>query len=988
MTGGPVFTIPPGAPFVDALACGLLSRFRDRDDPATPTRILLPTRRACRALTMAFLRQSGGAPLLLPRLSAIGDVDEDELTLEGGVDVAADAVLDLPPPMAPLKRQLLLTKLVRASQPSMPVDQAARLAAALARLLDQVQTAGADFADLDKLAPNHLARHWQVTLDFLRIVIEYWPRILADEGRSDPADYRNRLLAAQIAAWRRAPPAAPVIAAGSTGSIPATADLLAAVAGLPTGIVILPGLDTESDDATWEAIRGDPSHPQYGMAHVLDRLGIERAAVRPWPESPAAASTAGRVSVLHAALRPAECADFTAARRLARDGADFARLRRIDAPGPDEEARVIALILRQTLEHPGKTAALVTPDRALARRVAAELRRWAINVDDSGGQPLANTIPGTFLRGITKAVAEKFAPVPLLAILKHPLTAAGLPRLELLGQVRRLEKALLRGPRPAPGLAGLRAACFEDGSAFGKLIDRLEERFAPLLTVLESPGPTLDRLITAHVAVAEGLAATPTERGTDRVWHGDAGEALTAFIADIAASAPALGVIAGAAYADLLDALIAEQVVRPKQGGHPRLAIWGPLEARLQHADVMILGGLNEDVWPPAARANPWMSRPMMRQFGLALPERRIGLSAHDFAQACAAPEVWLTRAERRDGTPTTPSRWLLRLEAVLADSSWQRENAAVARQWLAWQEALDRPAGEATPIKRPEPRPPVEMRPRRLSVTEIETWMRDPYAVYARHILKLKALDELDADAGAAERGSFIHTALDRFVSRHPDALPTDPLAELLAIGEEALGPLGRRPVVRTFWWPRFEKIAAWFIDQEQNRRQRLRTSLAEISGETRFVGPEGVFVLTAKADRIDLTKDGALEIIDYKTGALPKADDVNLGFAPQLPLEAVIAEDGGFPNVPGGPVTALQYWKLAGDVQRNEIQPAGGKKSVPDDLASAAREGMARLVAAYDDPLTPYPSRPRPAFAPRYGDYTHLARVKEWSGGGEEEA
>ncbi|MGF1641516.1 MAG: PD-(D/E)XK nuclease family protein, partial [Rhodospirillales bacterium] len=395
---------------------------------------------------------------------------------------------------------------------------------------------------------------------------------------------------------------------------------------------------------------------------------------------------------------------------------------------------------------------------------------------------------------------------------------------------------------------------------------------------------------------------------------------------------------------------------------------------------VMILGSLNEDSWPPAADASPWMSRPMMTAFGLPLPERRIGLSAHDFAQAFAAPRVWLTRATRIEGTPTVPSRWLLRLENLLAGTGAADALTRDSAQWLHWQRALDSPDA-FRPVDRPAPTPPVEARPRRLSVTQIETWMRDPYAIYARHVLNLKALDPIDADPDAADYGARIHKALDRFVRETPGPLPPDALTRLLAAGRDSFGELLERPAIRAFWWPRFRRIADWFLALERDRHAGLRATASEVAGALTLDAPAGPFVLTAVADRIDTLADGSLAVIDYKTGAPPANREVAAGFAPQLPLEAAIAQAGGFAGAPAAPVSALEYWRLGGgDPAGERIVLAGD----PGALTGEAIAGLRMLIARFDLPATPYESRPRPAVAPRFSDYEHLARVKEWSAGG----
>jgi ATP-dependent helicase/nuclease subunit B len=976
-----VFTIPPGLSFVDALAAGIRADVGEEPAALAAIRILLPTRRACRALAEAFLRQSGGRPLLLPRMTPLGDIDEDELALDDplGAGLAADAMIE--PAISGMRRQLLLARLVFATRmEDVSADQAARLAAELARLLDQVHTERLDFERLPELAPQRFAEHWQTTLEFLAIVTQWWPRIVAEEGCIDPADRRNRLLEAQARNWRDAPLANRVIAAGSTGSIPATAELLEVVARLPNGSLVLPGLDVDADDETWAAL--EPSHPQFGMAQLLKRIGIDRRQVKPWPTPEMKDSRPVRAALINHALRPAATAD-RGRHTDVRAAHGLRGIGRIDAPGPEEEARSIALIMRETLEQPGKTVALVTPDRTLARRVACEMERWNVAVDDSAGRPLADTPTATFLRLTARMVVDQLAPVSLLAALKHPLAAAGLPAPTFRARVRNLEQAALRGPRPAPGLSGLEAMVDKENTNAMDVVRRLAAAIEPMTTAVASGKARIRNLLSAHTEMSEHLAATDVDPGAARLWAGEAGESAASFVAELNEAAEGFEPLDVGAYPALLDVLLTGRVVRPRYGRHPRVAIWGPLEARLQHADVMILGGLNEDTWPPKAHASPWMSRPMMRDFGLPLPERRIGLSAHDFTQAFSAPEVWLTRAIRVDREPTTPCRWLLRLENYVRGDE-TKSIVLKGAERLSWQSSLDRPK-QFRPIERPQPRPPVQSRPRKLSVTQVETWMRDPYSIYARHILGLKALDPLEADPTSAEYGALIHKALDRFVREHPRELPPDAHGLLLAIGRRVFGDLLDLPAIRAFWWPRFERIARWFVDVEKHRRFELTTSATEVQGQIVLDAPAGPFHLTAIADRIDSLADESLTVIDYKTGAPPTEREIEAGFAPQLPLEAAIAQAGGFNGIGPKIVSALEYWRLRGGDPAGERRTVNGEAST---LANRARDGLGNLVARFDLEETPYQVRPRPAFAPRFSDYEHLARVKEWSaGGGDEE-
>lgn len=984
-----VWTIPPTAGFVDALADGLLAETGGDPLALAETTVLLPTRRAARSLREAFLRRAEGAPLLLPRLMPLQDIDEDEALLSGFAGAEA-APLDIPPAIAPLSRQILLTRLIM--QQTGPdghhpgPDQAARLAQELARLLDQVQTERLSFDALSDLVPDTLAAHWQTTLAFLQVVTSHWPDILDDRGAIDSADHRNRVFAAQAEAWRNTPPDGLVVAAGSTGSVPATRDLLSVVATMPNGCVILPGLDQDMDEDGWAVL--EESHPQFNLKALLERFELERKDVTLWPVAESYDTAPHRQVFISEIMRPAGTSDrWRHLESLTTESTEG--VQRIEAPTPREEAAAIALALRWVAEDEGRTGALVTPDRDLARRVGAELERWDLTVNDSAGQPLAMTPPGVFLRLTAAMVAEDCAPVPLLAALKHPMAAGALDPPAFRDRVRELERVVLRGPRPPAGMDGLRQTLAADDShdpALDAWLADLADCITPFAVLMDAETATLKELMAAHLTLAENLAASDETAGPLRLWAGPDGEAVARFFAELSETSDDLGDIDPWAYPGLLDALMEGQVSRPPYGSHPRLSILGPLEARLLRPDVLILGGLNEGSWPVDSAADPWMSRPMRKTFGLPLPERRIGQAAHDVAQALGAPDVIMTRSLKVDGTPTVASRWWRRYDQVMEAAGIPVRSETGRYAWLAWAASLTRPETFKA-IAPPAPTPPVGARPRRLSVTEIETWMRDPYEIYAKHVLGLRALDPLDADASGADYGIIVHDILQTFVETFPEALPRDPADALNTIATERFTQADLAPGIQAFWQPRFEMIAEWFLDMEHSRRAETTKVHAEVRGELSIDGPGGSFKLVAIADRIEHKSDCTLAIIDYKTGAVPTSKEVEAGYAPQLPLEAVIAASGGFKGVAAKPVSDLLYWRLTGRGDGGETSPAGKSKDV-ESLRNEALDGMQRMVATFDDPATPYTAMPHPDRAPTYGDAQHLARVKEWASaeGGEE--
>lgn len=987
-----VLNIPAGYSFADSLARGLLERAAGDPLALADYLVLLPSRRACRTLRDAFLRLSGGQAIVLPRLMPVGDVDAEEVSLLlSGFGGAEAALRDIPDAVSKMERQILLARAILSAGKAQSFDQAVALAQELGHFLDEVQTENLAFDGLQKLVPDFFAGHWQQTLEFLKILTDVWPNILAARGVMDNAARRNVLLAAQEKLWRQAPPAHPVIAAGSTGTVPAARALLALVARLPKGELVLPGLDTQMDEESWDQIGED--HPQYNLKKLLAATGLSREEVGEWPLKQKSAVNHGRVRLLSEAMRPADTTERW--RQLtprdipatALDG-----LTRIDCDTPQEEADVIALILREALETPGKTAALITPDRRLARRVTLSMRRWGIDIDDSGGQPLTELPVGSWLMLCAEAAVQGLAPVTLLSLLKHPAMAAAMPADDMRRMTYLLDQLALRGPRPSSGFEGLRSAIeaiasekqIENRNALLVWLDKIEAIAAPFTAMMAGGEKPFRDMLETHVRMAEALAATAETSGAARLWLGEAGEGAGQLLGQLLSAAGIVPDLAPAHYVPLLRMLMKSVTVRPRYGMHPRLSILGQVEARLYCADLVILGGLNEGTWPALPAHDPWMSRPMRREFGLPSPEKALSLAAHDFVQAASAPEVVLTRAQKVDGTPTVPARWLLRIDAVL-EAVGMTMSTAAAQRYKQWRQDMDTPA-DIKPAPRPAPTPPVHARPRQLSVTRIESWMRDPYQIYAQYVLDLRALDPIDADPGGAERGTFIHAALEKFIKAYPEKLPVNGEAKLIEFGREALIEQRVPQDVEAFWWPRFEKIAQQFVQQEAEWRQGAKPYATEAKGNYTFDTAGGPFTLTGTADRIDKLSAGGFAIIDYKSGGTPNKTDVLQGLSPQLPLEALMLRHGGFKDM-RGETSELVYWRVTGSGQKPVERIALSSDDVSvSDMTDAAQAGLLALVEKFDDPNTPYYSQPRAEAKPKFSDYDHLARVREWSVGGDD--
>ncbi len=960
-----VRAVPPSTQFLDLLAERLCTDLPDSFALADAL-ILLPNRRSVRALIEAFAAR--GASLLLPAIKPLGDVDDD-------ADVwGADPVaFNIPPAIDPLRRRLELAQLIRAkdSAEGGVADPAGAIAAAdeLCKLLDSASAAdNVDWSNLPNLvAERDLAQHWERAAQFLRIVAEYWPARLADEGLADPATRRTLLLDALAASWREKPPQTPVIIAGSTGSVAAVRRLMKVVAGLPRGVVILPGLDSDLDDEAWNEI--DDQHPQHALQETLRELNLDRRAVPTLEGATENDHARARRALVRETLVPASrTADWL--KRLdetaAPWGAPAAFVGRalegvslIEARNEEEEAAAIALLLREALETPGRTAALITPDHKLAQRVSAKLRRWNIAEQPAGGSALAEAPPGVMLTLLAELAADDGAPVSLAALLKHPLAQVGDA-----GAVAAFEADILRGPRKYTDLANLRGKKNEKYAALiDPLVDALIEKLAPLRAVFDGGEAQIGALAEAFAASAENICGP-------RIWAGRAGEAASSFLQALAESQEALGAVKPFQVPRLFATLLFGRVAAPEQEGHPRLAIWGPLEARLQHRDLMVLGGLNEGAWPAPPPNDPFLSRALRHRLGLPPAEARIGLAAHDFAQLANAPRVALTRSERAQGAPTIASRWLWRLQTLA--KAVNHDLRASGAETLALTRAIDRPAA-LMPQHAPRPKPGARgITMQRLSITDVEKLIRDPYAVYAKNILKLKALRPVGGAPDPRELGNAIHKALELFPIS--DAPLADMFPALMAELDKQLQAYGFDAPMRAILAARLKGATKDYLRWAQARRAAGYVPFLETKGAM----PVGGAIVAGIADRIEIRPDGMAEITDYKSGSPPTDKQINSGLAPQLLMEAAMLRVRCIPGVPQADTDRLIYWRFAGTNAGERICKVDGGVTA---AAAETVSGLAELLAHYAGGDAPFLSKPRVEFINDIDDYDQLARRKEWA-------
>ena len=960
-----VFACPPGADFPKVLVAGLIARSQGYPpEHLARTAVFVNTRRMHRRISRLF---DDGPARLLPKIRLVTDLAHDT------------AGRDLAPAVSPLRRRLELSQLIARLLDKEP-DLAPRsaifdLADSLALLLGEMQDEGVSPDAIRALDVTDRSGHWQRSQMFLDIVERYF----GGTG-SEPPDIsarQRRVTEHMIREWTCKPPTHPIIVAGSTGSRGSTALLMHAVAWLPQGAVVLPGFDFDLPPTVWaqlnDALTAE-DHPQFRLAQIVDALGVSAQDVRQWqsdtkPPSPA------RNRLISLALRPAPATDQWMQEGPALNGIDDAtrHMSLIEAPSERTEAVAIALALREAAEL-GKTAALVTPDRLLTRQVTAALDRWRIIPDVSVGDPLDHSAPGRLLRQVAELFGRTLTSEALLALLKHPLVNSGPERGQHLLFTRELELRFRRNGPPFPRKSDILEWATKDN------VDRNRQAWAiwVIQTVLGHDGIG-DRTLSQHhehlIALAGALVAGPDADDASRLWQGAAGLEAHKFVMELSREAVHGGCLGASDFVTLFHAVLKRGEVRDPVRPHASIMIWGTLEARVQGAELVILGGLNDGTWPALPAPDPWLNREMRLKAGLLLPERRIGLSAHDFQQAVAAKEVILSRSVRSADAETVPSRWLNRLTNLMSGMS---DDGRVAleqmrgrgRAWVDLAKQLETP-DHTEPEPRPSPCPPVDARPRSLSVTAISRLIRDPYAIYAEYVLRLKKIDPLRQQPDAPLRGTVLHGILEKFIRNTDISLGLDEARnKLWAITDTVLAAQAPWPAARILWRAKLARVADVFLNDEVGRQSSAQPLLLEEYGARWFQDLD--FTLKAKADRIDRTPEGQFVIYDYKTGGLPSAKQLRQ-FDKQLLLEAVMAEDGAFGALPPGRVEAVAHIGLGAQPKFNLVTLESG---ATDEI----RAELLELIAQYQRRAQGYMSR-RAMTAVRFdGDYDHLARFGEW--------
>ena len=1041
-----VYTISPMVSFVDTLAKSIVTGRINGDCPdqespyfISSTTIYMPTKRSAEGLAGALKSQKKNKSLFLPKIVSIGDITDAEniFTVESSIEKIFSEK-NLKREISPLIRRLILTKLInswarriesslsdkntdliptefRSSLPiveessfsvAKTIGDALTLADSLGHLIDTLVIYKKTWQDVHALLPQELSdTYWGISKDFLQIAAEAWPAYCHKEGVIDAAERRDLIISTEADRLLKEFPQTPIIIAGTTGSMPSTSKLICAISKLPFGSVVLPGLDQNLDRESWEILSQDKnryncaSHPQTILSKLIRQIGIDRDDIVELSEPNDTLKF--REVFLSECMRPHETtylwSNIDRGQKNSEISEGLKGVSYIEADNERDETLAISLMLRSALEIPGRTAALITPDRSLAKRVNSELIRWDIYSDDSAGTPLHKSPLGTLASLLVSALVDRFSPVSLLALLNHCEVRLGLTKEILRRGISTIDLALSRRIIKSNDIDGIRDAfnllsekgnedlfgnpirhlTLDDWNYANIVLKKLELIYEPFHKLNTSEVKYFFNLIEPSLNLILASPIDPYEV-TKISGSTEMSELFTSI-----RSLPDLGLTSSiGSFVTFFEQLMAGYTVPNHSASHTRVKILGLLEARLLHFDLIILGGLDEGIWPPETRSDPFLNRPWREELGIPTPERRIGQTAHDFISALGAREVVITRSLKRDGSPMIASRFIQRMIAVAGKETFKPLSDR-GEAILNFARKLDEVESNQE-VSRPEPIPPSHLLPKRLSVTEVELLRRDPYSIYAKHVLKLEYLEKIGYQIGSRERGNIFHLILSRFSEKWPTTLPEDALNKFLMIGEEVLALYHYQLSLEPFWAARLRETGRWYLRWEELRRQLFTAPLAvERRGTLLIQLPRGGdFTLSGQVDRIEFVEKGKFNIVDFKTGKVPSQRQVRSGFSPQLTLEAAMLKRNAFNGLSGIRTHGLVYVKIGGN-GGGEEKPIRDIKDPfdADEVVERHFSEFIKLVDEHWNGSRPFYSRPHPQFTTDFGRYDHLARVQEWS-------
>ena len=995
-----IYNISPRYSFLDVLAKYVLETAKEQNLNIANDLILLPTRRSCRYLKEIFFNLNGKNASLLPTIRSLGDIDENGIAL---LDYENEELeIDLPPAISSIERNLILSSMVKVKMKDLSEEQTYSLAVDLAHLMDTVEMEELSFDNLKNIVSVEYSEHWQETLEFLKIITEEYPKVLAYYNLINPVARKVKLIEKQIDFWKKYPRKGRIFAGGSTGSLVPIAKMLKTIANMKNGFLILPGLDKNISDSDFEILTSDltlnQNHPQYGLLKLIKGLSLKVSDIPELPlyENYDIAPQSREALSSYIMLSPQMNDSWENLRKSQKfEQNTLDGVSEITFDDESEEVLGLSLLLRKSIEENKKTL-LITPDRKIAKSVSNKLKRWNVLVDDSAGIPASDTITGNYFLLVLKMIYDDFSPYSLLAVLKHKYTHLGYSKEALETIITKFEKDILRLYGNVKNIEDIEALLNLSPSSLAKksprynskqtesstpiisdLIKRVKGLTNDFYTLMKSKEKyNLYDLLVKHIQLVESFVSSEEINTNDTLYSSDLHEQFSSEIRDLLDSLKVLknkkdnlniDCMTASAYFVFISNYFLSLNLRPTIGTDSNIAIMNSIEARLLPADLYIMSGLTDGVFPSVSSDDPWMNRAMKASFGLPLPERKIGLSSHDFIEFFCKKNVIMTHSSKIDKKTTITSRWLSKFSAIKEICNIKTDDY-VSKEVKSWINNFNIEKNISRYL-RPAPKLPKEirMKPIKFSATEIETFLKDPYEIFVKKFLSLYKQDEINSNQLHIEFGDIIHNALDIFVKNNYQTSD-----ELLNLMQQQISPTMNISQI-DFWKPRFKEIAEWFVKSYTENKNKIQKSIVEEKGSFEFIKD---FILEAKADRIDVLTDGTLSIMDYKTGNPPSEKSVKRGDSPQLLVETIIAENNGYKNLPkNSKVSEIKYIKLKKDDLGHEI--------IIDDIEDAVnnlQKILFNTVKEFRNEDTPFYSQPNESKKLKFSNYDHLARIKEW--------
>jgi len=955
-----IFGSNVGSNFSDDFVDGFIERF-NKFSPEYIANIYLfvNTKRLLESIKESFLIRSPG---VLPKIFSITDLRP--LAIE----------YQLPELLNLQKEHLDLNELIKKylllSPSAVPSSASYELANDLINLRAEMYSEDVSVDKLKTLSKENLSSHWQQSLEFLNIIIEYW----INANRDVPIEAINlEILSILEKKWCTNPPKYPIIIAGSTGSIGITKKFIKLVSKQKKGLVVLPGFDFSQPADVWNSFKKSndfEDHPQYRYFELLNDMAIHPKNINNWKNK--RVSLSPRNQLISLALRPAPVTDqwLNEGPKLSDLNAATSGLTLIEAPTTRDEANAIALCIRKAVEE-NKSISLITPDQDLIRQVNAGLGRWNLIPDDVAGKSLSVTPTGVFLRQIIRLIGQEISAENLISLLKNPITNSGnTERGNHINLVRAIELKWRKTQDNNDPILNFLSKSVEI-NADPLWLPWIQNNLKKLNNITSA---TLTEFVEVLVDTSEQFSNGPSGK-IGRLWHQNSGETTRKILNGLLTSGADTKPMTISEFSTIMNFILNTEKVRETVNAHPLIKFWGTLDARISNTDITILSGINEGTWPNTRNADHWLNRSMRKEAGLLSQERKVGLLAHDFQQGINNQNVIISRSKRVGDTPSIPSRWLNRITNLLKGLGLEGINHLNEMKirgdfWLNLAKVIEEPNQPLPPAERPSPIPPVATRPKKLSVTQIETLIRDPYSVYARHVLKLKSLKSLKKQPSALLRGNVMHEIMQNFSEHTKNNHKLINHSELIKISNRIFIKEVPWPATRLIWQTRFEKAIPLFIEAEKLRRQNANPLFFEHPGST-FLSDVGI-TLTAIADRIDKNDSNELLIYDYKSGKPPTIKQLEI-FHKQLLLEALIAENGGFRDIPNTRVASICYISL------NNSYPNTEKIITRDEITKIENE-ISQLIDYYKSHNTGFTARLRMEKIDVTSDYDHLSRYGEW--------